>query len=146
MAVSLSEYCPANDLAPGQQRHGRSACRIATTCLAPQAPKEKSFANQDRPQNNLAIGHQETPMTELEVIAKDIIGLKQLLRVAWEDLGSTHLGSSERREIRSQMRQAALDLHHALQDFQDEHDRLRKLHAEKCEKERPRRVKLRLVD
>jgi hypothetical protein len=94
----------------------------------------------------LAIGHQETPMTELEVIAKDIIGLKQLLRVAWEDLGSTHLSSSERREIRSQMRQAALDLHHALQDFQDEHDRLRKLHAEKCEKERPRRVKLRLVD
>jgi hypothetical protein len=94
----------------------------------------------------LAIGHQETPMTELEVIAKDIIGLKQLLRVAWEDLGSTHLGSSERREIRSQMRQAALDLHHALRDFQDEHDRLRKLHAEKCEKERPRRAKLRLVD
>jgi hypothetical protein len=94
----------------------------------------------------LAIGHQETPMTELEVIAKDIIGLKQLLGVAWEDLGSTHLSSSERREIRSQMRQAASDLHHALQDFQDEHDRLRKLHVEKCEKGRPRRVKLRLVD
>jgi len=94
----------------------------------------------------LVIGHQETRMTELEVIAKNILGLKQLLRVAWEDLGSTHLSLSERREIRSQMRRAAADLHHALQDFQDEHDRLRKLHAEKCEKEAPRRVKLRLVD
>ncbi len=85
-------------------------------------------------------------MTELEVIAKNILGLKQLLRVAWEDLGSTHLSSHERREIRSQMRQAASDLHRALQDFQDEHDRLRKLHAERFRKETPRRVKLRLID
>jgi hypothetical protein len=96
--------------------------------------------------NILAIGHQETRMTELEVIAKNILGLKQLLRVAWEGLGSTHLSLSERREIRGQMRRAASELHHALQDFQDEHDRLRKLHMEKCEKEGPRRVKLRLVD
>lgn len=85
-------------------------------------------------------------MTELEVIAKNILGLKQLLRVAWEDLGSTPLSLFERREIRSQMRRAAADLHDALQDFQDEHDRLQKLHAEKREKQGPRRVKLRLVD
>jgi hypothetical protein len=85
-------------------------------------------------------------MTKLEVIAKDILGLKQLLRVAWEDLGSARLSSSERHAIRSQMRQAAFDLHHALQDFQDEHDRLRKLHAERREQQAPRRVKLRLVD
>lgn len=83
-------------------------------------------------------------MTELEV--KNILRLKQLLRVAWEGLGSMELSSPERREIRSQMRRAASDLHHALRDFQDEHDRLRKLHAEKREKEGPRRVKLRLVD
>ena len=108
--------------------------------------QEKRIANRHCPQNSLVIGHQETRMTELEVIAKNILGLKQLLRVAWEDLGSTHLSLFERREIRSQMRRAAADLHHALQDFQDEHDRLRKLHAEKCEKEAPRRVKLRLVD
>lgn len=85
-------------------------------------------------------------MTELEVIARNILGLKHLLRMAWEDLGSTHLSSSDRRELRSQIRRAAFDLHHALQDFQDEHDRLRKLHAEKCERQAPPRVKLRLVD
>ena len=85
-------------------------------------------------------------MTELEVIARDIVGLKHLLRVAWEDLGSTHVSLSERREIRIRMRQAASDLHRALQDFQNEHDRLRKLHAAKLEKRGPRRVKLRLVD
>ena len=85
-------------------------------------------------------------MTELEVIARNILGLKQLLRVAWEDLGSRSLGLTERRELRSQMRRAAADLHHALQDFQDEYDRLRKHHARKCEKQAPRRVKLRLVD
>ena len=85
-------------------------------------------------------------MTELEVIARNILGLKQLLRVAWEDLGSRSLSLSERREIRSQMRRAAADLHHALADFQDEYDRLRIQHAEKCKKEGPRRVKLRLVD
>jgi hypothetical protein len=85
-------------------------------------------------------------MTELEVIAKNIVGLKQLLRVAWEDLGSTHFSLSERHEIRSRMRQAASDLHHALQDFQDEHDRLRKLRIEKLEREGPGGAKLRLVD
>jgi hypothetical protein len=85
-------------------------------------------------------------MTEIEVIARNILGLKQLLRVAWEDLGSSRLSLSERRELRSQMRRAAVDLHDALQDFQDEHDRLRKIHAEKCEKRGPRQVKLRLVD
>lgn len=85
-------------------------------------------------------------MTELEVIARNILGLKHLLRVAWEDLGSRSLSLSERREIRSQMRRAAADLHHALADFQNEYDRLRKRHAEKCAKEGPRRVKLRLVD
>jgi hypothetical protein len=106
----------------------------------------KFIANRNCSQNNLSIGHQETPMTELEVIAKNIVGLKHLLRVAWEDLESTRFGLSERREIRSRMRQAASDLHHALRDFQDEHDRLRKLRVEKPEKEGPRGVKLRLVD
>jgi hypothetical protein len=106
----------------------------------------KLIANRNCAQNNFAIGHQETRMTELELIARNIVGLKHLLRVAWEDLGSTQFSQSERREIRSRMRQAASDLHHALQDFQDEHDRLRKLHVAKLEKQSPRRVKLRLVD
>jgi hypothetical protein len=85
-------------------------------------------------------------MTELEVIAKNILGLKQLLRLAWEHLGSTSLSSAERREIRSQMLRAESSLRRALQDFQHEHDRHRKICVEKWEKQSLRRVKLRLVD
>jgi hypothetical protein len=85
-------------------------------------------------------------MAELESIARDIVALKQLIRVAWQTLGSGNLSDFNRLDARIQMQKAESDLRKALQDFQHEHDRLRKLHAERTEEQAPRKVKLKLLD
>jgi hypothetical protein len=85
-------------------------------------------------------------MDELEGIAESILRLKRLLRVAWEQLGSSGLGPLERREIRDQMQAATLDLRRALRIFEKEYDRRRKLAAENSEKETPRKVQFRLLN
>jgi hypothetical protein len=85
-------------------------------------------------------------MDELEGIAESILRLKRLLRVAWEQLGSSGLGPLERREIRDQMQVATLDLRRALRIFEKEYDRRRKLAAENSEKETPRKVQFRLLN
>jgi len=81
--------------------------------------------------NTATVRYRKTEMTELEAIAQSILRLKKLLRIAWETI-EVILTPSERREVH-QMQSAASDLLHALQDFQLEHDCLRKMHSEKCE-------------
>lgn len=85
-------------------------------------------------------------MDELEAIARDIVALKQLIRVAWQILGSKNLSDFERIDARGRMQRAQSDLRIALKDFQREHDRLRKLHAQALEKQSVRSVKLRLLE
>lgn len=54
-------------------------------------------------------------MTELEVLDRNIDGLKTLLRVAWRDFANPSLPSFERRELRNQIRQYSVDLRRYLQ-------------------------------
>jgi hypothetical protein len=49
-------------------------------------------------------------MTELEVLARNIHALKELLRVAWRDLANAHLSSFERREARNQIKEYSAQL------------------------------------
>ena len=65
-------------------------------------------------------------MTELEVLSRDIIGLKELLRVAWKDLANPLLTPFERREARNQINQYSIDLRRYLKLIEAERNRLRR--------------------
>jgi hypothetical protein len=65
-------------------------------------------------------------MTELEVLSRDIIGLKELLRVAWKDLANPLLTPFERREARNQIDQYSIDLRRYLKLIEVERSRLRR--------------------
>jgi hypothetical protein len=80
-------------------------------------------------------------MTELEVLARNIHSLKELLRVAWRDLANPHLSSFERRESRNQIKEYSAQLRHHFQLLEAErsqapksidpgHGRLRSAKAE----------------
>jgi hypothetical protein len=54
-------------------------------------------------------------MTELEVLARNIHGLKELLRVAWRDLANPLLTPFDRREARNHVNQYSAELRRYLQ-------------------------------
>jgi hypothetical protein len=49
-------------------------------------------------------------MTELEILDRDIRGLKELLRVAWKELASSALTPHERREARNRITLCSAEL------------------------------------
>lgn len=65
-------------------------------------------------------------MTELEVLASNVHGLKELLRVAWRDLANPHLTSFDRREARNQINEYSAELRRYLQLIEAESSRARK--------------------
>jgi hypothetical protein len=65
-------------------------------------------------------------MTELEVLARNIHGLKELLRVAWRDLANPLLTPFDRREARNQINQYSAELRRYLQLIEAERSRARK--------------------
>jgi hypothetical protein len=64
-------------------------------------------------------------MTELDLLARNIHGLKELLRVAWKDLANPLLTPFERREARNQIDEYAAELRRHLRLMEAEHNRLR---------------------
>lgn len=62
-------------------------------------------------------------MTELEVLTRNIHGLKELLRVAWRDLANPLLTPFERREARNQISQYSAELRRHLRLVEAERDR-----------------------
>jgi transposase-like protein len=65
-------------------------------------------------------------MTELEVLDRDIGGLKELLRVAWKELASSALTPHERREARNRITLCSAELRRNLQTLEAERASLRK--------------------
>jgi hypothetical protein len=62
-------------------------------------------------------------MTELEILARNIHALKELLRVAWKDLANPSLTSFERREARNQINEYSAELRRHLQLIEAERNR-----------------------
>lgn len=54
-------------------------------------------------------------MTELEILDRDIRGLKELLRVAWKELASPALTPHERREARNRITLCSTELRRHLE-------------------------------
>jgi hypothetical protein len=54
-------------------------------------------------------------MTELEILDRDIRGLKELLRVAWKELASPALTPHERREARNRIMLCSAELRRQLE-------------------------------
>jgi len=67
----------------------------------------------------------EPPMTEIEVLDRDIQGLKQLLNLAWEDLASKSFTPYEFREKRNEMDRCAAELRDRLKSIEVERQRTR---------------------
>jgi hypothetical protein len=65
-------------------------------------------------------------MTELEVLARNIHGLKELLRVAWRDLANPLLTPFDRREARNHVNQYSAELRRYLQLIEAERTRAQK--------------------
>jgi hypothetical protein len=65
-------------------------------------------------------------MTELEVLARNIHGLKELLRVAWRDLANPLLTPFDRREARNHINQYSAELRRYLQLIEAERTRAQK--------------------
>jgi hypothetical protein len=65
-------------------------------------------------------------MTELEVLDRDIRGLKELLRVAWKELASPALTPHERREARNRITLCSAELRRNLEALEAERASLRK--------------------
>jgi hypothetical protein len=83
-------------------------------------------------------------MTELDVLDRGILELRQLLSKCWRDLASSKLTSYERCELRNQMIVATSELRHCLQAYEAESHRLRGLSIRA--KHSPQSVQLRFVD
>jgi hypothetical protein len=67
----------------------------------------------------------EPPMTEIEVLDRDIQGLKQLLHLAWEDLATKSFTPYEYREKRNEMDRCAAELRERLKAIEAERQRAR---------------------
>jgi hypothetical protein len=65
-------------------------------------------------------------MTGLEVLDRDIRGLKELLRVAWKELASSSLTPHERREARNRITLCSGELRRNLQALEAERASSRK--------------------
>jgi hypothetical protein len=68
----------------------------------------------------------QTGMIELDVLARDMQGLKELSRVAWKDLANPLLTPLGRREARNQIDQYSIELQRHLQLIEAERSRSRK--------------------
>ena len=64
-------------------------------------------------------------MNELEVLVRNVDGLKELLRIAWKDLANPLLTAFARREARNQINQYSVELRRHLQLIQAERVRSR---------------------
>jgi hypothetical protein len=67
----------------------------------------------------------EPEMTELEILSRDIQGLKELLRVAWREAANPVLTPFERHETRNLINQYSGELRGHLQRLKDELSRPR---------------------
>jgi hypothetical protein len=65
-------------------------------------------------------------MTELDVLDRDISGLKELLRVAWRELASSSLTPHERREARNRITLCSAELRRNIETLEAARGRLRK--------------------
>ena len=65
-------------------------------------------------------------MTELEILDRDIRGMKELLRVAWMELASPALTPHERREARNRITLCSAELRRNLEALEAERVNLRK--------------------
>jgi hypothetical protein len=84
-------------------------------------------------------------MTELEVLDRDICGLKELLRVAWKELASSALTPHERREARNRITLCSAELRRNLQVLEAERVSLRKRSLEQQGGHSASKPKLRLL-
>ena len=66
-------------------------------------------------------------MTELEILTRNVHGLKELLRVAWSKLADPLLTPFDRREARNQIRQHSAELRRYLQAIEARRVRERSL-------------------
>jgi hypothetical protein len=87
----------------------------------------------------------EPAMTELEVLTRNINGLKELLRVAWRDLANPVLTPFERREARNQMNQYSAELRRHLRLVEAELDRSRQQALAENVRHEPREPKFRVL-
>jgi hypothetical protein len=67
----------------------------------------------------------EPPMTEIEVLNRDIKALKELLNIAWRDLANRSFTPYEFREKRNEMDRCAAELRRHLQALEVERHRPR---------------------
>ncbi len=84
-------------------------------------------------------------MTELEVLEREVGGLKELLRVAWSDLANPSLTAFERREARNQIKQLTAELRRYLQTVEAERRGFRQQSLDQNDGPRFDRPKLRLL-
>ena len=84
-------------------------------------------------------------MTELEVLDRDIGGLKELLRVAWSELASSALTPHERRETRNRITLCSAELRRHLQTLEAERIRLRQQSLEQTSSPSIEKPQLRLL-
>jgi chromosome segregation ATPase len=83
-------------------------------------------------------------MTEIEVLDRDIQGLKQLLHLAWEDLANKSFTPYEYREKRNEMDRCAAELRDSLKAIEAERQRAREQVQERGTLQ-ARKVSLRLL-
>ena len=84
-------------------------------------------------------------MAELEVLDRDIRGLKELLRVAWKELASPALTPHERREARNRITLCSAELRRNLQALEAERASSRKQSLEQQGGPSASKPKLRLL-
>jgi hypothetical protein len=84
-------------------------------------------------------------MTELEILDRDIRGLKELLRVAWKELASSSLTPHERREARNRITLCSAELRRNLQALEAGRAGLRKQALEQQGGRSASKPKLRLL-
>lgn len=84
-------------------------------------------------------------MTELEVLDRDIRGLKELIRVAWKELASSSLTPHERREARNRITLCSAELRRNLQALETERANLRKQSLEQQSGHSASKPQLRLL-
>jgi hypothetical protein len=84
-------------------------------------------------------------MTGLEILDRDIRGLKELLRVAWKELASSALTPHERREARNRITIFSAELRCNLQALESERTSSRKQALEQQGGRSASKPKLRLL-
>lgn len=82
-------------------------------------------------------------MTELEILDRDILGLKELLRVAWMELARSSLSAHERRETRNRITICSAELRRHLEQL--EASRIRKQQPEESDRRSTPKPQLRLL-